>query len=248
MATRKKLVDDLMHGWRKSGNDLASSHQQFREAVLNHPAIKMALINYINGLNLQGQVNNGTMTENQALKAFHDAGQQFLRELNTHINTNITQLQNKPELNQIDLSNPINMQNQLNIPGSLANLMMDDVATSIADDMNIQTSLIQAQNQQTEENEQTQDNKEAQNNNDDDQNSPASSNTNDLEKGAEITAGLKAMDDLDPAVGKKAVEDAFHKVTGIKEGSFDGLEKDATDLKESAEKKFAPKPTPRDIT
>src|SRR3990167_6596597 len=143
-TTIKNIIDTTVQGWRKGGSDLVSSHKQCRDAILNNPDVKAALANYINRLNLQGQINSGKMSEDQALKAFHEAGKNFMRELNTHINTTLTRLQNKPELNQIDLSNPINMQNQLNLPGSLANVAMNDFAESMANDINVQASMLES--------------------------------------------------------------------------------------------------------
>ena len=168
MATAKDKINQLMQSWRKEGNNLVSSHQQLRQALLNHPAIQSALANYINQLNLQGQINQGHLTENQALKLFHESTKRFLRDINTHINTKLTEHQNNPALNQTDLSNPINMQNQLNNPGSFANEMMNNMAAAITSDIDEQAQSLQTQNQQEENTERAEDAEKSQASNNDD--------------------------------------------------------------------------------
>ena len=218
----KKTVDALTHSWRKKGANSASSKKQFRDAVLNHPAVRAELVNYINRLNLQGQINAGKITENQALKLFHDAGKDFMRLVNVHINNAFVKLKNNPDMDQTDLSNPINMQNQLSLPGSLANIAMNDVSEAIMNENLNKAQIAESENEQAIQTQQQ-------------SISPKGKHhiVKDLEKAELIGIGLKAIEDLKPSLKDKVVEDVFHKVTGIDGGSFDGIAKEAANKEES---------------
>lgn len=242
----KDAAKEYVHSWRKTGNSLVNTHTQYRDAILNDPALRAALARYVNNLDLQGQINKGNLSENQALKLFHDAGKDFMRELHREIDSMIISSNQNP-INQTDLSNPINMDLQLSIPGSLANIAMNDEAADVA--QNYAENI--AENQQMQQ-QQADDMATMQYDSDDEADDTPSNTTTsttddavaDLEKGALVVAGLKALDDFDPMVekeGAKIVEEIFHKITGIDGGSFEGILNDAeADVTHKAENILKP--------
>src|SRR3989338_8472041 len=196
--------------WRKSGSATLDTHKKFRDVLLNKPEVKIALARYINSLNLQGQIDRGIITENQALALFDKATKDFALQLHNRINNSLNKLRNHPVLDQTDLSNPINMATALNNPNSLASMQMNDLAAA-------QITMINEQIQ-NEENNQIQPQAQSSNNLQQDASDQNSTQriANELGKGAIVVGALKAIDDLDHTASKKIVEDAFHEITGKK--------------------------------
>lgn len=208
--------------WRKSGSTALDTHKKFRDALLNKPEVKIALARYINSLNLQGQIDKGIITENQALALFDKAIKNFTRQLHDGINDSLSKLRSHSALDQTDLSNPLNMQTALNNPNSLASMQMDDLVAA-------QVTMVSEQIQ-NEGNNQMQ--------------PQVQHIAGELGKTAIIVGALKAIDDLDHTASKKIVEDAFHEITDKKGGSFEHLEKEMEEKENKFQKEFAPKFTP----
>lgn len=242
----KDAANRYIQNWRKAGNSLVNTHTQYRDAILNDPALRAALARYVNNLNLQGQINKGNLTENQALKLFHDAGKDFMRELHREIDSMIISSNRNLPMNQTDLSNPINMDLQLNSPGSLANIAMNDTTAEIAQDEAERINENQQMQQQQSDDVTTAQYESDDEANDSPSNTPSTADyaVADLEKGALVVAGLKVLDDCDPALekeGAKIIEDIFHKITGIDGGSFEGILNDAeTDVTQEAKNVLKP--------
>ncbi|HLB56995.1 MAG TPA: hypothetical protein VJK30_06685 [Coxiellaceae bacterium] len=214
--------------WQKDGFGLTNSNKLFRDAILNQQPVQIALARYVNSLNLQGQINSGKITEDQALAIFDQAGKNFMANLNAKINSALTTL-NNPAQSENDLSNPINMQNALNNPNTQVSLQMNEVASMIISEIDNQIQTQQAENieEKYEAKAASADAKASANADITAQPSIA----NEVEKGAAIIGALKALHDLDPkseATVKETIkisEDVFHKVTGIKGGSFENIAK-----------------------
>lgn len=229
--------------WQRDGFGLANSNKLFRDAILNQHQVQIALAKYVNSLNLQGQINNGKITENQALAMFDQAGKNFMADLNAKINTTLTKL-NNPAQSENDLSNPMNMQNALNNPNSQVSLQLNELSSMIVSGIDNQI-----QTQQAENIEEKYEAKVAR------AVTKASVNTNTIaqpsivneaEKGAAIVGAFKALEELGSnpkkaiLTGVKIVEDLFHKVTGIEGGSLKAVTEKL--LSESEESKS---PIPR---
>jgi hypothetical protein len=130
--------------------------KQLEKAIMSRPDVRAALGRYITSLNLQAQINAGKITEKQALELFNRAIQQFSYAISRQINAHFT-----PQLiDQNDLSNPLNMEQALNNPNSLASIQMNDTAYSIMLTINEETTeneqaqyQIQMTDQQTTEEE-----------------------------------------------------------------------------------------------
>ena len=131
--------------WQKDGFGLTNSNKLFRDAILNQQPVQIALARYVNSLNLQGQINSGKITEDQALAIFDQAGKNFMANLNAKINSALTTL-NNPAQSENDLSNPINMQNALNNPNTQVSLQMNEVASMIISEIDNQIQTQQAEN------------------------------------------------------------------------------------------------------
>lgn len=129
--------------------------KQIEWALMNQPNLRAALNRYISSLNLQGQINRGAITEQQASELFKRAIQQFSYALSKEINQRFT-----PQffIDNNDLTNPLNMAQALNNPNSLASILMNDTADAIMIAINAEAN----ENEQVQYQQQTADQPETQ--------------------------------------------------------------------------------------
>lgn len=246
MATKlQKTIQE--HIFRIQGHNLTASKKVFRDAVFNDPQLKIALAKYIDSFNLQGQINKNGLSEDRALAIFHKATTDF----KNHTHTEINRLFTKHQIDQTDLSNPLNMQTALSNPNSIAYQMMNVTTTSLGgqqDVLNQQNNMddiicSEMANLTTQLTEEIEANDKY---NNEQQQTESSTLDRELEKGGSIIGAIKAMDDLEPHAAKAVIEKSFHDVTHITGGSFEHIEKLAKTATAETED-FAMKLTPKSI-
>lgn len=224
--------------WRANGNSTVLSQKILRDAIYKDPRVQQALVNYINSLHLDREND-----PNRALTLFDNALRDFTRDCHTKITQGFT-------ANQLGQKNydP----NSLQDPLSPLNLFLDNQMEIIIDDIAAQTIM-----QSTMADEENVEEDEDENNDDysedtsqkDDQDTTQSTTPiiADLEKCAVVGVALKLLDDADPKMietADKAVENAFHKVTGTKEGDMREIKSELKSAEEEVKKEFAPQYTP----
>ncbi len=141
-----------MTNWIQKTKAELTSIKQLERALMSRPDIRAALNRYIASLDLQGQINRRTITEEQAAALFRKAIQNFSYQLNKQINQRFT-----PQfIDDNDLTNPLNMERAINNPNSLASIQWNDTADSIIFSINAEAAENEdAQNQQQMINQQT---------------------------------------------------------------------------------------------
>jgi len=195
------------HRFRSAARDLIVAKALMRNAILKDPAILAALNRYIASLCLEGRIQTGQLSETQALIEFEKAIHFFTRRIHTELNTRST----VKNIDQTDLSIPINMQNALNNPLSVANILMVDTAATVQDTIinqayeNEQLYMQEMQNneqaaQQAAITPEPTDNEE----------------TDDIEKTAALIGAVTLFDEKGPDAAKDVIESAFFKETGVK--------------------------------
>lgn len=245
-----------IQSWIKSGVNNAASQKVIRDAILNRPEVQNALAKYINSLNLQGQVNKGLISEQQALELFTKAVQNFKQQINTTINNCFTNNQ----LDQTDLSNPINMQMALSNPNSFASQQMTDAAENIIQSIQMDMDTMEQSQQQAMQEQQAQDEQqnvqqaeaveEAQQldiQQQTPQEQPQQKESSlehtgeNLLKGAVIIEAIRVLDEKpETKEAEKLLEKAFHDHTGLN-GTFEK----AAEEKLSKEESLFSHPVPR---
>lgn len=116
-----------MANWIKKTKADLTSINQLEQALMSQPNIRAALNRYVASLDLQGRINRGAITEQQALQLFRKAIQDFSYKVNQKINQRFT-----PQfINENDLTNPLNMARAINNPNSLASIQWNDTIDSI---------------------------------------------------------------------------------------------------------------------
>jgi len=226
--------------WRDNKTTTTLKMQQMlREAILNRTDVQIALGQYINSFNLQGQINAKIMTPQEAAQRYIIATSEFEKNLQATINATFSQ-------DKLDQTDAEKFADAIANPNSLVSENMN-TAASIEDDINSQSaindetntvaqSFIQEAETQTKLlNEQTQ------------ISSQTNTTVDDIEKGAAVAACIKVvkeLDHVDPNIvanAEKTFENSFQKITGhtIK---FNELEK--TSDHKAAEGSHAPVPRP----
>ncbi len=137
-----------MADWIQNKKMELTNIKQLERALMNRPDMRAALNRYVASLDLQGQINRGAITDQQAAYLFRKAILDFSYTMNKAINQLIQHKSpDQPDLN--DLTNPLNMVQALNNPDSLASIQFNDTATSIIFTTNEEADANeQAQNQQ----------------------------------------------------------------------------------------------------
>lgn len=120
-----------MASWIRNKKSELTNIKQIEALLMNKPVMRATLNRYIASLDLQGQINRGTLTEQQAFKLFDKAIRDFSYLLNREINRCFANADNKKLLDQTDLSNPLNIQSALNNPDSIASQLMNDTVAAI---------------------------------------------------------------------------------------------------------------------
>ena len=134
-----------MANWIQKTKAELISIKQLERILMSRPDIRAALNRYITSLDLQGQINRGVITEQQALQLFRKAIQDFSYQLSEKMNQRFT-----PQfIDENDLTNPLNIEQAINNPNSLASIQWNDTVTSIIFTINEEADINeQAQNQQ----------------------------------------------------------------------------------------------------
>lgn len=192
-----------LHHFRKKTKDAIAARALMRNNIVATPAVINSLNRYLRSLNLQARVNSGAMTNTEALIEFEKAVHFFARKLHTFMDNKITRA--PKELDQTDLSNPVNMQIALQNPLSYASQLMNDTAQEIINAMNIEAATneqIMLQNAETTTPTETE--------------TPVSEEKESQNHESELIASILLFDESGPNAAKEAIESAFFKETGIK--------------------------------
>ena len=196
------------HRFRGAAHDLIIAKALMRHAILNNPAVLVALNRYVASLCLPARVATGQLTDTEALIAFEKAIHSFARKLHTELN----QRWAKQNIDQTDLSVPTNMQNALNNPLSIASILMVDAAVAIQSAIRDETYQNEQQYMQdTQNNEQ-----DTQNNEQASQQASVTPDSNEAEKAALLVGAVTLFDEKGADAAKGQIESAFFKETGIK--------------------------------
>ena len=190
------------HSFRSAGQDAIIAKALMRHALLNNPTTLVALNRYIASLCLKGRIATGQLSETEALIEFERAIHLFARKMHTELNKRWAQ----DNIDQTDLSIPINMQNALNNPLSTACTLMIDTAAAI------ESAVINESYQNEQVNAQTLQNS----NQTADASEPKETEKNEIEKTATLIGAVTLFDEKGADAAKDKIESAFFKETGIK--------------------------------
>ncbi|MDP1574455.1 MAG: hypothetical protein Q8L78_05945 [Coxiellaceae bacterium] len=208
------------HNFRSAAHNLIAANALMRHALLKNPAILAALNRYIASLCLQGRIATGQLSETQALIEFEKAIHTFTRKIHTELNKRSV----ATNIDQTDLSNPLNMQNALNNPLSYASQLMNNTAaaieSAIIDESYQNEQAYLQQNVQSDEQTSQQ------------VTTPAESNEHDtgtaVAKTALLVGAISLFDEKGADAARDKIESAFFKETGIKTAfSKEGPEEEA---------------------
>ncbi|MCX7120619.1 MAG: hypothetical protein NTZ67_02410 [Gammaproteobacteria bacterium] len=188
--------------WQTEGENTSRKRKTLFDEILENDQLQAATGRYINSLNLQGQINNNTITEAQALQIAYTEAEKFRRELNTAINT-----QSLSTNNQSNLSIETNMAAALSNPDSFASKQADAQIEEI-----ILAEMITQLTVQSEINEQQVTEMQATESRQEE--SKDGFVPDDELVGAAFTDCVSSLSKADDAGAEKAVKDTIEKATG----------------------------------